>query len=132
MISDRATLATLLAFAVLAAAPAQASAVASQPWPDTPLARVAALAVLETLNATLLSHDSATLTLDDWCAQHHLAEAGTRVIAERVKGQDKPPTAEDLKRLGVEGADQVRYRRVRLRCGEESSPKPTIGTCRRG
>ena len=44
------------------------------PWPDTPIARIEALALVETLNADLLSHDSATLTLDRWCADHRLAE----------------------------------------------------------
>ncbi|HWU73117.1 MAG TPA: hypothetical protein VN137_06500, partial [Sphingomonas sp.] len=59
-------------------------------WPDTPVARLEALAELQTLNADLLSHDSATLTLDRWCARHHLAD-GARIVADRVRGQDKPP-----------------------------------------
>ena len=42
-------------------------------WSDTPLARTQALALLQTLNADLLSHDSATLTLERWCGAHRMA-----------------------------------------------------------
>jgi hypothetical protein len=87
------------------------------PWPDTPQARVEVLAVLETLNADLLSHDSATLTLDRWCADHRLATPST-IVAERVKGDDKPATPEIRAALKVEPGTPVAYRHVRLRCGE--------------
>jgi hypothetical protein len=87
-------------------------------WPNTPLARVEALALLQSLNAALLSSDSATLTLDGWCARHHLAPAGTRVIAERVRGADKPVTADLRAELQVGAEEPVRYRHVRLRCGD--------------
>ncbi|MEO6216256.1 MAG: hypothetical protein ABIO86_09510 [Sphingomonas sp.] len=67
------------ALALLVAAPALAAARPAPPvWPNTPLARVEALALLQSLNAALLSGDSATLTLDGWCTRHHLAPAGTR------------------------------------------------------
>ena len=91
------------------------SAVAAD-WPDTPTTRVEALAILETLNADLLSNDSATLTLDRWCEAHKLAEP-PKIVAERVHGQDKEPTEEVRKLLGVGASDPVRYRRVRLHCG---------------
>ena len=42
----------------------------AQSWPDTPATRLEALALLQTLNADLLSNDSATLTLDRWCEAH--------------------------------------------------------------
>ena len=42
-------------------------------WPDTFTARLEALALLETLNGDLLSHDSATETLQHWCESHRLA-----------------------------------------------------------
>jgi hypothetical protein len=87
------------------------------PWPDTPQTRVEALAVLQTLNANLLSHDSATLTLDRWCADHHIAQPAT-VVAERVRGQDRPATADIRAALKVEADTPVAYRRVRLRCGD--------------
>lgn len=80
------------------------------------MARVEALALLQTLNADLLSHDSATLTLERWCDSHHLASP-PRIVAERVAGIDKPPTEEQRRELGVTAAEPVRYRRVRLLCG---------------
>jgi len=85
-------------------------------WPNDFVARLEALALLQSLNAALLSHDSATLTLDRWCADHRLA-APAHITAERVQGQDKLPTAQQRQELGVGAAEPVRYRRVRLRCG---------------
>ncbi|HVW70876.1 MAG TPA: hypothetical protein VHB68_17985, partial [Steroidobacteraceae bacterium] len=85
-------------------------------WPDTPAARVEALALLETLNADLLSNDSATLTLDRWCDAHKMATPA-KIVAERVHGDDKAPTEEVRQLLGVSATDPVRYRHVRLHCG---------------
>ena len=90
---------------------------AAQTWPDTYLARVEALALLQTLNADLLSHDSATLTLERWCDSHHLASPA-RIVAEQVHGADKSPSPEQRQILGVSATETVRYRHVRLRCGE--------------
>lgn len=86
-------------------------------WPDTFKARLEALALLQSLNADLLSHDSATETLRRWCVDHHLAEAAD-IIAERVRGEDKAPDASVLAALHAGPNDPVRYRRVRLACGE--------------
>jgi hypothetical protein len=86
-------------------------------WPDTPATRVEALALLETLNADLLSNDSATLTLDRWCEAHKMATPA-KIVAERVRGDDKAPTDEVRQLLGVNPTDPVRYRHVRLHCGE--------------
>jgi hypothetical protein len=85
-------------------------------WANTFVARVEALALLETLNAELLSHDSATLTLGRWCEAHRLASP-SRIVAERVPDADKQPTPELRTELNVAATDQVRYRRVRLLCG---------------
>lgn len=85
-------------------------------WPDTPGARVEALALLETLNADLLSNDSATLTLDRWCEDHKMATQA-KIVAERVHDTDKEPTAEVRQLLGVGPSEPVRYRHVRLHCG---------------
>ena len=85
-------------------------------WPDSFVARLEALAVLQTLNADLLSHDSATLTLERWCDVHRLASP-PRIVAERVTGRDKTATPEQRLELGVSATEPVRYRRVRLRCG---------------
>ena len=86
-------------------------------WQDSFTARLEALALLETLNAELLSHDSATLTLDHWCAAHRLASPA-RIVAERVNGADQAPTDEQLQLLGVSATEPIRYRRVRLTCGD--------------
>ena len=85
-------------------------------WPDTFLARVEALAVLETLNAELLSHDSATLTLEHWCDEHRLASPA-RIVAMRVAGIDEAPSSDQRRELNVSDSEPVRYRRVRLLCG---------------
>jgi hypothetical protein len=84
-------------------------------WPDTFVARVEALALLQSLNADLLSHDSATATLERWCTVHRLASP-PRIVAERVT-LDKPPTPEQRRELDVAPTESVRYRRVRLMCG---------------
>jgi chorismate-pyruvate lyase len=89
---------------------------ATRAWPDTPGTRLEALALLQTLNADLLSNDSATLTLDRWCESHAMATPA-KIVAERVRDQDKDPTDEVRKLLGVEASEAVRYRHVRLRCG---------------
>jgi chorismate-pyruvate lyase len=86
-------------------------------WRDTLTARLEALALLQTLNADLLSHDSATLTLDRWCEVHHMAFP-PHVTAERQSDIDKPPTASQRQELAISATEPVRYRRVRLRCGE--------------
>jgi chorismate-pyruvate lyase len=93
------------------------SAGRSPGWQDDFNARVEALALLQTLNADLLSHDSATLTLERWCDTHKLATP-PHVVAELVRGVDKAPTEEVRQLLGASVTDPVRYRRVRLHCGE--------------
>lgn len=106
----------LLAAAALVALPA---AVPVPAWPDTPLSRVTLLAILQSFESALLSHDSATLVLDDWCARHRLAPPGSRIVAERVRDIDKPITPEQRRTLRIAETDSVRYRRVRLRCGAQ-------------
>jgi chorismate-pyruvate lyase len=85
-------------------------------WPDTLTTRVEALALLETLNADLLSNDSATLTLDRWCDAHKMATPA-KTVAELVHGDDTAPPEEVRQLLGVSSTDPVRYRHVRLHCG---------------
>ena len=86
-------------------------------WQESFTARLEALALLETLNAELLSHDSATLTLDHWCAAHRLASPA-HIVAERVNGADQAPTDEQRQLLGVSATEPIRYRKVRLTCGD--------------
>lgn len=95
--------------------PTPTPAPAPAPWPDTFVGRLEALALLETLNADLLSHDSATLTLEHWCDEHRLS-VPARVVAVRVPA-DKAPSPEQRRELNVSDAEPVRYRRVRLLCG---------------
>jgi hypothetical protein len=87
-----------------------------QHWPSGYVARLEALLLIQTLNVDLLSHDSATLTLERWCSSHRLASS-PRIVAERVAGPDKDPTDAQRRELGVAETDLVRYRRVRLLCG---------------
>jgi hypothetical protein len=88
----------------------------SPDWTGSFVARVEALALLQTLNVDLLSHDSATLTLQRWCDAHRLASP-PRMLALRVPEIDKPPTPEQRRELGVTPSDSVRYRHVKLMCG---------------
>ncbi|TGD94301.1 hypothetical protein [Methylobacterium nonmethylotrophicum] len=99
---------------LLAALPARA---AGPDWPDTYLSRVEALAVVQSLNAALLASRSATATLEGWCAAHRMA--GTPRLAALVdRGIDRPASAETRKRLGVGPDEPLRYRQLRLACGE--------------
>lgn len=88
----------------------------SAPWPDTFLARIEALALLQTLAADLLSHDSATLTLERWCGVHGLASPAS-IVAVRVTDVNKQPSLDQRRELGVDASEPVRYRRVKLECG---------------
>ncbi|MBS7697064.1 MAG: hypothetical protein KF792_07350 [Chelatococcus sp.] len=105
---------------VLAAGPVQADS-APPPrlfaWQDDFVGRLEALALLQTLNAELLSNPSATLTLERWCARHQLASP-VRVVARLVRGADKAPTAAIRQTLAVAEEEPVRYRRVQLVCGD--------------
>jgi hypothetical protein len=92
------------------------SAAEPTPWPDSFVGRLEALALVESLNADLLVHDSATLTIERWCADHRLADPA-RIIAERVSGADKPASAEVRVALDVKPGEPLGYRRVRLKCG---------------
>jgi hypothetical protein len=94
-----------------------ASAAEPATWPDSLVGRLEALALLETLNADLLAHDSATLTIERWCADHRLADPA-RIVAERVSDAAKPASAEVREALDVKPGEPLGYRRVRLKCGD--------------
>jgi chorismate-pyruvate lyase len=78
--------------------------------------RLEAALLLETLNAELLSHDSATATLERWCTAYGLASP-PRIVAERVAAADQAATEQQRRELQVGAAQAIRYRRVRLMCG---------------
>ncbi len=87
------------------------------PWPDTLLARVEALALIETLNAQVLCA-SCTVTeiLDKWCADHKLASDPV-VHARKITGTEKPVSVEQRRRLQIGAEEKVTYRHVELSCG---------------
>lgn len=73
-------------------------------------------AMVERLDAELLATRSATATLESWCREHRMADP-PQVTARLVAGAPKPATPEQLRRLDVSGAREVKYRHVRLHCG---------------
>lgn len=85
-------------------------------WRDTFESRVEILALLQSVNAEILASSSATRTLEEWCGEHHMAD-DPKIVAIQVKGVTKEPSPEQLQRLNVHDASEVRYRRVELRCG---------------
>jgi chorismate-pyruvate lyase len=87
------------------------------PRPASFVGRLEALALIESLNANLLAHDSATLTLERWCADHRLADPA-QIVAERVHDVDKAATADVRAALEVKPDEPLGYRRVRLKCGD--------------
>jgi hypothetical protein len=87
------------------------------PWPDTFLARVEALALIDTLNVRLLAAScTATEVLDKWCADHKLASEPV-VHARQISGLEKPVSPEQRQRLQVGNDEEVTYRHVELTCG---------------
>jgi len=86
-------------------------------WPDTFVARVEALAVIETLNVKLLSACSATFTLDKWCTDHKLGEE-TKIRARLDRSVDKPITNEQRNQLQIDVNEPVKFRHVELACGD--------------
>lgn len=85
-------------------------------WPQDFTSRVEILALIQTLNASLLASRSATTTLEKWCADHKMA-AEPKIIAQRAGGAEKEPDEETRQRLGVPPGETVKYRRVALSCG---------------
>ena len=112
----RAVRSVLIAAALTAPAPLHAQE--APVWPDTFTARLEALALMQTLNADILASRSATQTLENWCRDHRLAPE-PRILAHLVTGVNTPPTPEQRQRLEVTGQDEVKYRRVQLRCGDQ-------------
>jgi chorismate-pyruvate lyase len=85
-------------------------------WLDTPLARVEALALIETLNAELLTSSSATQVLERWCREHALAEPAL-IEAHRIESAQQAPSSTVRQDLQLRDGEAVRYRRVELSCG---------------
>ncbi|MCE2565868.1 hypothetical protein [Komagataeibacter sp. FNDCF1] len=85
--------------------------------PDTPLNRARMQIAVQELEITLLTHPSATLALEDWCAAHHMA-ASPVVTAHKMMpvGPDAVPATVRTD-LGVGATQPVRHRQVQLVCG---------------
>jgi hypothetical protein len=100
---------------VLSAAAAGASSAPA--WVDSPVARLEALALIQTLDAEILSSTSATLTLERWCRDHALAEPAV-IVAHRIDTPAEVPAEAPRQDLQVTAHEKVRYRRVELTCGD--------------
>src|SRR5258708_14312901 len=75
--------------------------------------------LFRSLNAELVASRSASLTLEKWCGEHRLAGADeAKIVARLIRGEAKPATAEQRRRLEVGPDEQLKYRRVQLLCGE--------------
>ena len=74
------------------------------------------LALVEQLNGALLASRSATLTLEDWCGRHGLAQE-PRLIARQILSVRRSASAETLARLAVRDQAELGYRHVELSCG---------------
>ena len=85
-------------------------------WRDTPINRVKALALLETVHADLLMARSATLVLEAWCQEHHQASE-PKIRAIRDVNRQKPAPAEVQDLLKLTPQETIRYRSVQLVCG---------------
>ena len=86
------------------------------PWLDTFASRLEILALMQLLNAEILSGSSATVVLQKWCRDHQMA-ADPSITARVISGINKIPSPEQLQRLQVAKVSDIAYRRVELRCG---------------
>jgi hypothetical protein len=70
---------------------------------------------VKTLNAQLLAYESATAVLQQWCADHGLADPP--VIVARRLAAEKPADRRTRALLRAAPGEEIRYRRVALACG---------------
>ena len=85
-------------------------------WDNSYQSRLEVLALMQSLNATILGSNSATASLQQWCGDHHMA-AEARISARLIQGAVNPPTHEQLQRLKVSSSSELKYRLVQLSCG---------------
>lgn len=81
------------------------------------VSRLETLLAIQTLQVDLLSHASATATLERWCATHELAYPAV-VTAERDRDNRTPGDLSARQALGVGPETHLGYRHVRLKCGK--------------
>lgn len=105
--------APVLAGFLLAAAPVDLGWAAP---PDGFVRRLEMQAVLQTLRAELLGHDSSTAVLQAWCEAH--GPPGLKITALHDPKAERPPTDAARTALDLKPGQAVRYRRVSLACGK--------------
>lgn len=111
-------LAVLLGSVAVTVSPGWARDAAVAPKPaDAPSPAEGPQALIASLRSRILAAHSATFALESWCADYKLA-GDPHLVAERVAGADKPLTAAQRTRLAIGPDEPVRYRRVRLACGD--------------
>lgn len=64
-------------------------------WQDDFQSRLEVYALMQTLSVDILGSSSATRSLEKWCREHQLA-AVPSIVAQRVFGEDKPISPEQL------------------------------------
>ncbi len=79
--------------------------------------RTTVRALLDEFNTRLLASTSATLTLESWCAEHHLA-TNPKIVARVEDAPVKPASSKQRKRLKVGRGEPIRFRHVALTCGD--------------
>ena len=108
---------SLLGVAVLSAISVLALADGRQGCADaTEVSRLETLLAIQTLQVELLSHASATETLERWCASQGLAYPAL-ITVERVRDSASPADLSARQALGVGAETRLGYRHVRLKCG---------------
>lgn len=85
--------------------------------PEPPVLSQPAHPLLDAFEATLRRHQSATLALEEWCAERGFAQPA-RVTAQVVEGAAPPPPAGLAEALGIGPQDSFALRNVQLSCGE--------------
>lgn len=81
------------------------------------LSRYQAMVEVQTLQVELLSHDSATETLERWCKRRGQVNPAI-ITAERVTTIGQRPSPEIREYLRVGRGVALKFRHVRLKCGD--------------
>ncbi|GAN87376.1 hypothetical protein LU298_07045 [Komagataeibacter intermedius] len=85
--------------------------------PDTALDRARVLLAVQELEITLLTHPSATVALEDWCARHHMADRPVVVARKMTLTAPDPVPARVRADLAASATQPIRHRQVQLVCG---------------